>query len=191
MRSTIILCLSFLLISFTACKKNENEAPKIYVPAYIRAMAPYTNGQVVSFSNGTGMVVQSTVNITSKFEYDGVCGSCTANHESITYTFKAGPAVFIKYVLSTQPYYALNIASPLDNYVGGGIFDFIGFPDVSQFSCGAQNHACYPSITLNNKTFTDVLEVSSASSTLVKAYFTVSRGIVGFKHSNGTVFALD
>ena len=184
-----------MIIAFSSCKKDEPAGPKVYVPAYLKAMVPYTNGQTVSFSNGSGQVVNATVYITSKFYYNGVCSSCASapNPEIITYTLNAAINRLMVFNVTPETYIGLSIYSPLDNYQLVGGFDFSVESGVSQGSCFAQRQACLPSITLNGKTFTNVLEITAMAgpSSAIKAYHTVSQGIVGFRHANGTTYALD
>lgn len=196
MKSNItISLLSLFIIAFSSCKKDEPAGPKVYVPAYLKAMAPYTNGQSVSFNNGSGQVVNATVSITSKFAYNGVCGSCasTPNPETITYSLNAGPNKFIVFDISPDTYIPLSIYSPLDNFQSRGGFDFSVELGISQGSCFAQRQTCVPSITLNGKTFTNVLEIATMGgpSPVVKAYHTVSQGVVGFRHANGMTYTLE
>jgi hypothetical protein len=99
----------------------------------------------------------------------------------------------MSFIVTPETYIGLSIYSPVDNYQVAGGFDFSVESGVSQGSCFAQRQACLPSVILNGKTFTNVLEITAmgGSSSAVKAYHTVSHGIVGFKHSNGTTYALD
>lgn len=194
MKSNTFISLLSLLIIFSACKKSNPTGPKVYVPAYLKAMGPYTNGQSVSFSNGAGQTINATVSITTRWSHTGVCSSCAAysNLESITYTFNAGPNKFIVLGIGTEPYIFLSIYSPQDNYQLIGGFNFLVDPATSFGSCGAQSQACLASATLNGKTFTNVLEITGGGpSSVVKAYHTLSQGIVGFKHANGSIYALD
>ena len=198
MRPTVILNLLLLLtIGINSCKKSDDlPGYKVYVPAYLKAMAPYTNGQSVSFSNGSGQTVTATVSITSKFSLSGICGSCTnqPNNEIITYSLKVGSYRFIEFVITPDTYIGLSIYSPVDNYQSGSSFDFSVDAGVSHGSCFAQRQVCLPSITLNGKTFTEVLEITALafpSQNLVKAYHTVSQGVVGFKYTNGTTYNLE
>lgn len=196
MNSKIIISLFLLLIiAFSSCKKDEPAGPKVYVPAYLKAMVPYTNGQTVTFSNGAGQLVSATVSITSRFYYNGVCSSCASapNPEIITYTLNAGTNRFMVFEVTPETYISLSIYSPMDSYQLTGALDFSVESGVSQGSCFAQRQACLPSITLNGKTFTNVLEITAIAgpSTIAKAYHTVSQGIVGFIHKNGTTYALD
>lgn len=187
--------LFLLIIAFSSCKKSEPAGPKVYVPAYLKAMAPYTDGQSVSFSDGAGQVVQAVVSITSKLEFTGVCGSCASipNREIITYSLNAGTSKFIVFNISPDTYIPLTIYSPINNFHFAVGFDFSVESGVSQGSCVARRQACLPSITLNGKTFTNVLEITSMGDpiSIVTAYHTVSQGIVGFKYANGTTYALD
>lgn len=197
MRSNIIISLlSLLIIAFSSCKKSTTERTKVYVPAYLKAMAPYTNGQSLSFRNGSGQVVNATVSITSTFSSSPVCGGCpdVPNPELLTYSLNAGTNKFIVLEMSPESYINLSVYSPLDNFQSRGGFNFSVDAGLTHGSCFAQGQTCLSSISLNGKTFTDVVEITasfSGSSSPVKAYHTVSQGIVGFKYANGTAYALD
>ena len=197
MSKPILLSLfSFLIITFCACTKSKTERTKVYVPAYLKAMAPYTNGQSLSFSNGSGQVVNATVSITSTFSSSPVCGGCpdVPNPEQLTYSLNSGTNKFIVFEMSPETYITLSVYSPLDNFQSRGGFNFSVDAGLIHGSCFAQGQTCLSSIILNGKTFTDVVEITavfSGSSSLVKAYHTVSQGIVGFKYANGTIYALN
>jgi len=194
---TIINLFSLLIIVFNSCKKANPNFPEIYVPAYLKAMVPYTDGQSVSFSNGTGQVVNATVSITSTFVYTPVCSSCGSpyNGENISYTLNAGSNKFMEFTVKPYSYIQFTIYSPHNNYQPAGAFNFSVESGVSQGSCFAQGQTCLSSIILNGKTFTNVLEIAkqapAGSPYIVKVYHTVSQGIVGFAYGNGTTFALN
>ena len=159
-------------------------------------MAPYTNGQSVNFSNGSGQVVNATVSITSAFSSTPICSGCpdVPNPEQLTYSLNAGANKFIVFEMSPEAYITLSVYSPLDNFQSKGGFNFSVDAGLIHGSCFAQGQTCLSSITLNGKTFTDVVEITavfSGSTSPVKAYHTVNQGIVGFKYTNGTTFALD
>jgi hypothetical protein len=193
----IINLFILLLIASSSCKKfkDYDDCPKVYVPSYIKAMVPYSAGQSVSFSNGSGQVVNATVSITSKFVYTPVCSACgnPYNGEYITYSLNAGSNKFMIFIVTPDTYIPFDIYSPLDNYQIPGGFTFEVEPGVSQGSCYVPRQVCLTSITLNGKTFTNALEITSqgGGSSVVKVYHTVSQGIVGFRYANGTTYALD
>jgi len=151
-----------LLVAFSACKKDESNGIKVYVPSYLKAMAPYTNGQTVVFKNGTGQTITSTVSVYSRFYYTGACSSCASsnNPELITYTLSVGANKFVTFDLTPDPYILFDIYSPLNNYQPGGSFKMLVQDGVSLPVCGAIWHTCLPSITLNGVVYTDVLELS-------------------------------
>jgi len=196
MRSIItIALLSALFITFNSCKKTGSNGPKVYVPAYIKAVVPYIEGQSVSFSDGSGQVVNATVSITNKFQYSGACGNCPppVNNEIITYTLNAGANKFMEFIVTTDTYIHLYLYSPLDSYQLIAGLSFSVDEGVSHLSCFAQRQACFPSITLNGKTFTNVTEITTmgGSSSVAKAYHTLNQGIVGFVHKNGKIYTVD
>jgi hypothetical protein len=191
MRTLTLSKLLFFLVIFSSCKKSEPDGIKVYVPAYLKAMLPYTNGQSVAFSNGSGQTLNASVAIVSTFYNTGVCGSCasSSNPELLTYTVSVGANKFFVFKLNPEPYIYLSVYSPVDNYVNAGAFDFLGQNGISQPSCGAAGQACLTSITLNGITYTDVLEITVESTfvtNLRKAYYTVDKGLVGFVYANGT-----
>lgn len=197
MKFSVVLFPLLLVVLFYSCKKKDDEGIKVYVPNHIKAMAPYTQGQRVNFSNGSGHNIQADVSINSVFYNVGVCGSC-ANHpnpETLTYTLKVGTANFAAFVLTPDTYIQLTVYSPINNYQSSAGFNFSAEKDVPQHSCVVTwSQRCLSSITLNGKTFTNVLEISSSSPDLnapQKAYHTVSKGLVGFTFQNGTIYTLD
>jgi len=123
----IISLLSLVILSFSACKEKSVRT-KVYVPAYLKAMAPYTNGQSVNFSNGSGQVVNATVSITSAFSSTPICSGCpdVPNPEQLTYSLNAGSNKFIVLEMSPEAYITLSVYSPLDNFQSKGGFNFSG-----------------------------------------------------------------
>ena len=188
---TLIGLFALLIITCNSCKDKFKTGPEEYVPAYIKAMVPYTNGQTLSFSNGSGQIITATVSVTSKFTYSGVCSNCssTPNPEIITYTLNAGANKFMEFIVDPQPYVRFTIYSPLQNYQFANNFNFLVEPGVAQLSCVAGGQVCLPSITLNGKTFINVVEISGTGQD--RAYHTASQGIVGFKYANGTIYTLN
>lgn len=193
MKINILIYLLCVSLAFITCKKSDDEVTKEYVPAYLKAMMPYTNNQAVSFSNGSGMTVNAIVTISSAFSNFGICSGCgnLTNPEKLTYTFNAGANKFFEFSLTPQPNIGLSIYSPMNSYQLGFGFTFL-VESTSQPSCGALNQVCLPSITLNGRTFTNVLELAPPGSTTIsKAYYTVSQGLVAFAYTSGVAFTLN
>jgi len=196
MKKGKLLGVLLLLLAFSSCKKEESNGIKVYVPAYLKVMAPYANGQTVVFKNGTGHIVTSTVSVYSRFYYTGACSSCASqnNPELITYTLSVGASKFVTFDLTPDPYILFDIYSPQNNYLPGGSFKMLVQDGVSLPVCGAIWHACLPSITLNGVVYTDVLELSvptGSTGPIRKAYHKPGLGLIGFAYDNGVVYSLN
>lgn len=183
-----------LLIAITSCKKDTINT--VYVPSWLRQMIPYTNGQSVSFINSSGGIIQVTVTESNSFVEKSSCPGCTpyVREESIKWKFFSGSSNFADIQVDNRPNVFMSIMSPLDNYQIGGGFDFLTQDGSSQFICSGPRQTCIPSITLNGKTFTNVLEITNGSpvaNRLYRAYYTLSKGLVGYIYGNGDGYALN
>ena len=77
--------------------------------------------------------------------------------------------------------------------IGGG-FDFATETGISQPVCSGPRQTCIPSITLNGRTYLNVLEVRNGTppvDQIHKAYYTISQGLVGFVYGNGITYSLE
>lgn len=183
----------FLLLTLFSCKKDTVETK--YVPAWIKQMLPYTNGQVVTFVNGSGHEVQAVIEMKYGYVEKSACAGCDPyvreQWVSINFTVAARP--FINMSADVRPDIFLTIFSPLDNFQVGAGFDFKTEEGVAKPSCSAPRQTCVGTKILNGTTYPDVLEVISgatASNVLTKAYFTISKGVIGFAYGDGTTYSL-
>jgi len=193
MKKSVTVTSILSLLIFASCKKNSLETT--YVPSYLKQMVPYTNGQTIKFIDTYGGILETTVSATEGFVEKSNCAGCDpyARVEYINYDFKVGIYSFIQMSIDVRPNIFLGIFSPLDNYQVGGGFDFITQDGVQQPSCSAPRQTCLTSVILNGQTFTNVLEIISgatASNELTHAYYTVDKGLVGFKYGSGYTFSL-
>jgi len=192
MRSAISILILSLLIS-GSCKKDKVD--KTYIPAYLEKMVPYKNNQTINFITTNGGILPTSVTVSRGFTEKSNCVGCApyAIEEYANYEFKDGVHPFIRISIDVRPNIFMNIFSPADNYQIGNGFDFLTQEGSPQFLCNGPRQTCLSSIVLNGTTFTNVLEIISGASgpnDLVKAYYTVEKGLVGFKYGNGYTFSL-
>ena len=90
MKTVFSLGAIFFLILSSSCKKNNEKDINIYVPAYLKQMLPYTNGQIIRYTKGSGSPVQATITIEGGFSPHSSCAGCApySNEEYINYYFK-------------------------------------------------------------------------------------------------------
>lgn len=194
----VSLCLISLLFVRASCKKEDatESLAVTNVPAYLKQMLPYTNGQTVRYTKGPGSSLQATVSITTDTSVKSSCATCApyAKDEFMSYYFKVGNTPFITLGIDNRPIIFMTIMSPEHTYQIGGGFDFNTQTGVSQPACSGPRQACIPSITLNGRTYQNVLEISNGNppvDQIQKAYYTVSQGLIGFVYGNGTAYSLE
>lgn len=196
MKTVVSLSVIFFLILTATCKKNNEKDINIYVPAYLKQMLPYTNGQVIRYTKGSGSPIQATVTIETAFSLHSSCPACPpySNEEYITYYFKVGNSPFVTLVIDNRPIIFMSIMSPEHNFQIGGGFDFATEIGIAQPVCTGPRQTCIPSKTLNGKTYLNVLEISNSTppiDQIHKAYYTVSQGLIGFVYGNGITYSLE
>jgi hypothetical protein len=198
MRIIISLCLISLLFVRASCKKDDDvqSDTTIYVPAYLKQMLPYTNGQTIRYTKGSGSPIQATLSITTDFSVKSNCPSCApySREEYKTYYFKVGNMPFITLGIDNRPIIFMSIMSPEHTFQIGGGFDFNTQSGIAQPACSGPRQACISSISLNGRTYQNVLEVSNGNppvDQIQKAYYTVSQGLIGFVYGNGTTYSLE
>lgn len=189
---SLLIVLSFLLMA-GICNKEKTNA--VFVPDHLKLMLPYTNGQVLRYTSPFGRVVEATVAINSRIAKKAYCASCDPSvlEETISYVFTASGKTFANMAVDTRPKIFMSIYSPLDNFQVGAGFDFETMDETPQASCNAPRQSCLSSIVLNGKTYAHVLEVISGASgdaQLTKAYYTVSKGLIGFAYGSGITYTL-
>lgn len=189
---SLLTVLSFLFMA-GSCKKEKT--PSMFVPEYLKKMLPYRNGQVVRYANPFGRSVEATVAINSRIIKKANCPSCDASvlEETIGYVFTSGGKTFVNISIDTRPHIFMSIYSFIDNFQVGAGFDFETMEDVPQPSCNAPRQSCLSSVMLNGNWYTDVLQVISGASgdaQLTKAYYTVSKGLIGFAYGSGITYTL-
>ncbi len=196
MKTVVSLSVIFFIILSASCKKNNEKDITIYVPAYLKQMLPYTNAQTIRYTKGSSSTIQATVTIESGFSLHSSCASCApySNEEYITYYFKVGNTAFVTIVIDNRPIIFMSIMSPEHSFQIGGGFDFATETGIAQPVCSGPRQTCIPSITLNGKTYLNVLEISNGTppvDQIQKAYYTVSQGLIGFVYGNGITYSLE
>lgn len=179
-----------------SCKKSKgNDVETVYVPAYLKQMLPYNDGQNISYINGAGNTVNATVQKTTYWSTVSACQGCpvTKKIEYYVYKFLVGTTTFVYISIDNRPNIFMSIFSPQDNYNIGGGFDFLVTEGVAQPVCSAPRQTCVSSVTLNGITYNNVLEIISGATQpnqLVKAYYTVAQGLIGFSYGSGVTYRL-
>jgi hypothetical protein len=196
MKTVLSLSVIFIIIFFSSCKKNNEKDINIYVPAYLKQMLPYTNGQTIRYTKGSGTPIQATITMETAFSLRSSCAGCEpySNEEYITYYFKVGGTTFVTLVIDNRPIIFMSIMSPEHIFQIGGGFDFATEIGVAKPICNGPRQICIPSITLNGKTYLNVLEISNGTppvDQIQKAYYTVSQGLIGFVYGNGITYSLE
>lgn len=187
-----LLLLSLSITSLLYSCKKDNKVPLTQVPAWLKQMVPYQPGQVIRFDNGTGGIISATVEKTTLISEQSGCAGCPVSKrvEYFEYYIKAGSNRFIELIIDYRPVVFLRIWSPADNYQVGSGLDFQVIDGQTQFDCNGPRQSCLPSITLNGTTFNDVLETrNTGSPNIVKAYYTIAQGVVGFAYANGATYS--
>jgi hypothetical protein len=196
MKKVFFYLVPVLLLVIASCKKEK--LATTYVPAYLKQMLPYTDQQELRFArvpNPPNPSFNAKVKITSYISEQSACMNCPPNKriEYIRYRFYDGNRSFAEFTIDNRPYIFLSIMSPLDNYNIGAGFDFSVTEGVAVPVCNGPRQTCIGSITLNGVAYSNVLEVisgSTAPNELTKAYYTVEKGLIGFKYGSGETFNL-
>ena len=190
-KSIILYYICALALIASSCTKERIDIT--YVPSYLKQMLPYTHGQVIRFIDTNGQTIEALISKRTDFVNKASCANCDpyAKEEYIEYTFSVGIHSFISLSVDNRPFLFMSILSPYDNYKIGGGFNFEVEAGISQPLCNGSRQTCLASITLNGKTYSDVLEVISGATEmnqLTKAYYTVNKGLIGFVYGNGMAF---
>jgi hypothetical protein len=196
MKTIVSFCLISFLILTASCKKDKEKDITIFVPAYLKQMLPYTNGQIIRYTKGSGSPVEATVSVTTDFSLHASCASCApySREEYITYDFNVGTLRFMQLGIDNRPNIFMSIMSPEHNFQIGGGFDFLTETGIAQPICNGPRQTCIPSIILNGKTYLNVLEISNGNppfNQINKAYYTVSQGLIGFVYGSGLTYSLE
>jgi hypothetical protein len=196
MRTSISLYALLLLCLMAACSKKE-QVQTLFLSDQLRQMVPYGNGQVVRFTNGQGTTIEAAVNVKRGTTKKSACATCEAYvyEEFMEVNMTVGGKPFVNMSVDSRPIVFMSIFSPEDNYQIGAGFDFATIEGTSQPSCNAPRQTCFDSLSIGGgMTYNRILEisngVSNSSSQLTKAYYTVSRGLVGFAYGNGITYRL-
>ena len=191
MKTIIIVCITFLFVLLTSCKKDK--VPTTYVPDYLKQMLPYHDGQTIRF-NGNYGVIDAIISAKSGFITKSSCPSCDPyiREEYLEYHFNVGTTRFVKISVDVRPNVFLGIYSPLANFQSGGGFDFLTKEGLPQFICNGPRQTCLTSIVLNGKTYFNVLEIRNGTSAdqIIEAYYSVEKGLIGFAYGNGSIYYL-
>jgi hypothetical protein len=184
----IIVALLFL----NSCKKDKVEVTP--VPDYLQKMIPYKVGETIIYRNENGAIITATVEKESYISEQSACSGCPVaiRTEIIKCKLVTGGKRFIDFQLDNRPIVFLGIWSPLENYQTGGGFDFYVTEGISQPICNTSRQTCLPSVILNGTTYINVLEIYNGGTPdkISKAYYTVEKGVIGFRYSNGTTYSI-
>lgn len=194
MRTSISWCTLFLLCLMAACSKKE-QVQTLRLSAELRRMLPYVDGQTVSFTNGQGTTIEAKVNVKKGTTKKSACNNCEeyVYEEFMECNMTVGGKQFVQMSVDSRPLVFMSIYSPEDNYQVGAGFDFATIEGTSQPSCNAPRQTCLDSVSVGGgTTYNRVLEITNgvgnSSNQLVKAYYTVNRGLVGFSYGNGITY---
>ena len=192
MKTIIPVCVSFFLVLVVSCKKDK--VPTTYVPDYLKEMLPYQNGQTIRF-NGNYGVIDAIISASSGFVTKSACSSCEpyVREEYLEYRFNVGTKPFVKFSVDVRPNVFLGIYSPMANFQSGGGFDFLTKEGIPQPICDGPRQTCLSTLILNGKSYSNVLEIRNGTSAdqIIKAYYTVEKGLIGFAYGNGSIYYLD
>lgn len=181
-----------ILLHFFGCKKKEDvELRKI--PANVRQLVPYTEGQRIMFSSPQGGSLQTTVRLASEVTSERIENGVRYKVEILNYKMMMGSQPLVEGSIGNLPVVFLNIWSPLDNYQRGGGFDVLTDDIEAKFLCNTGRQTCTPYITLNGKTFNNVTLVSGGTVNgigdhLTKAWYTVDQGLIAFAYNTGVTY---
>ena len=186
--------LVLIMIFITSCKKG-NDVETIVVPDYLKQMVPYVDSQTVRFKNNLGTIILSTVSKKHEYIERTSCPGCDvyAREEFIRYTLKVDTMPFVQLSIDNHPYISLFLFSPENGYLSGLGFNFSTMQGTPQPNCNTGRQTCLDAVTLNGITFNNVLEIDSgvsANNQLSKAWYTISKGLVGFRYWNGKTYNL-
>lgn len=193
MRTTIASFALLFIFIVISCKKS-NKVGITYVPTYLKKMVPYTTGQAIRFIDSFGATLEAFVSMRSGVIEKRNCPTCDiyAREEYFYYSFMVGNHSFVQISVDVRPNVFMTIFSPTANFQTGGGFDFLMQNGVAQPICNGPRQTCLNSIVLNGQTFNNVLEIingATGANQLIKAYYTVSQGLVGFKYGNAYTFS--
>ena len=192
MKPLISIITIFLLIS--SCRKSDN-LETITVPAFLKQMVPYIDSQVVRFKNNSGNIITSIVSVKHEYIERTSCATCEVylREEFIRYNLMAGSMPFVQLSIDNRPYISLFIFSPDNGYQSGLGFNFSTMQGVAEPNCNTGRQTCLDSVIINGVTYYDVLEIDSgvtANDQLSKAYYTINKGLVGFRYGSGITYGL-
>lgn len=219
MKRTILLISLMTVLSFlfVECKKNCNskELDDKTFTDMERNIVPYNGSETLIFKNSIGdslvFIGQGrTSKMDNRVEFpdhdEDECAGNTRNAESNQVSFKCGNTDSIIRI-------ALDFWRPFDNDENIKLIDFsyssIGYVSSNYFygtymfysdtlvspTNAWQNFylitAYYNSLTLINKTYQRVYELSFFNSYGRTLYYNIIQGVVGYKESSGTIWYLD
>jgi hypothetical protein len=153
MRTSISLCVLFLLCFMAACSKKE-QVQTLFLSDQLKQMLPYGNGQVVRFSNGQGTTIEAAVNVKRGTTKKSACANCDAYiyEEFMEVNMTVGSKPFVTMSVDNRPIVFMSIFSPEDNYQIGAGFDFATIEGTSQPSCNAPRQTCFDSLSVGGGT---------------------------------------
>ena len=196
MKNNVSVLLLFFLSFVLSCRKDLGPGiPTLYVPESLKQMLPYKNGQIIRYISTSGHLIEASISMETKIWEKSNCIGCTPyeREETIGYEFLVGTNPFVRLSIDTRPIIFMSIFSPVDNYQIGGGFDFNTVPGVPQPACSGPRQYCLPSVTLNGNTYTNVLVATNgttAAKDITKAYYIISKGLIGFEYGNGYTYSL-
>lgn len=182
-----------LALFISSCKKEGINT--IYVPASLKQMLPYSNNKKVRFGNSAGYSFESTVLVTQNFIVKSNCSGCPpyVREEYINYELVTGQKIFAQLSIDNRPVIFMSVFSPFNFFESGSGFDFETVAGSPAPVCSGIRQRCIDSKTLNGVVYDNVLEIISGATEpdkIVKAYYTVDKGLIGFEFGDGVVMYL-
>lgn len=182
-----IISLSLLF----ACNKDKVTIRRI--PDNVHRILPYVEGQAIRFVSNNGNSLTSKVTLKTEIIGPFISNGETFKVETMSYKLMMGTQPLVEGSIDNNYIVFMNIWSPEDNYKKGVGFDFYTDQIAAKPLCSGPRQTCVSMVTLNGKTFNDVLKIENGSSYspydyLSKAWFSVDKGLIGFQYYSGTTY---
>jgi len=194
MKTKLLAILSIIFLATSCRKKDDVELWKI--PPNVRQLLPYTEGQKITFSSPQGGSLQTTIKLSSEVTSERISNGVRYKVEILNYKMMIGSQPLVEGSIGSVYVIFLSIWSPLDNYQRGGGFDVLTDDKEAKLLCNTGRQTCLPTVTLNGKTFNNVILVSGGTVNgigdhLTKAWYTAEKGLLGFAYNNGITYVRD
>ncbi|MBC7935110.1 MAG: hypothetical protein H7Y86_07105 [Rhizobacter sp.] len=187
----LLISLVFIIFGY-GCK--DDQSTTIATPAYLKAIVPYVQGQTFKYKASGGGIINVTMNVSSHFQSQAACSGCEETVvEKVRYSFNTNGGLMVEMNIDNRPIIFMTIWSPTENLQLGTGFDLMTANGTATLLCNTGNQVCLPSVTLNGRTFTDVIELTNGNQPdkITRAYYNLQQGLVGFVYGNGLTYRLE